>query len=354
MKCKQCGFELENHVLFCKNCGAKVERQFRYCRECGSELSSNINFCPNCGAKVQYRTSEEKENNSFAPASYSKTNRRLNKYDIGSSHKKRISVDPVVFVLFILALTVALVFAIKNKKDSVTAAVTASVPLNTIQESEHSISKGTEYSFMSDEWNVYIAVAVSDTMIKVENWDKPIAFSKNFRKGKDIRSYQINDDSVEFGWFDDEHTAFTIIFSDKNNSKVKKPLHRFFTINTNNSNSNKGTNYDNRIACYTYMNDEWHMYRAIPLSDNLIKIECWRKNVSFGKYSYGWDWCLIDVTNNTTDFHWTDEEHTSFTMTSHDPQNSSYWKNDSFAVFDIENPNYKYSNVYNFLNGMER
>ena len=34
------------------------------------------------------------------------------------------------------------------------------------------IEPGTEYAYMADAWNVYIAKVVSDNVIKVENWNK--------------------------------------------------------------------------------------------------------------------------------------------------------------------------------------
>ena len=53
MKCKNCGAELAENVLFCRECGAKVAPQKRFCRECGAQLEDGVKFCFNCGAKVQ-------------------------------------------------------------------------------------------------------------------------------------------------------------------------------------------------------------------------------------------------------------------------------------------------------------
>ena len=52
MKCKKCGAELANGVLFCRECGTKVESEKKFCHECGTELTDGVKFCPNCGAKV--------------------------------------------------------------------------------------------------------------------------------------------------------------------------------------------------------------------------------------------------------------------------------------------------------------
>ena len=42
----------------------------------------------------------------------------------------------------------------------------------------YKIEKGTEYAYMSDEWNVYIAYAVSDSIIKIQQWDKTLSSTK--------------------------------------------------------------------------------------------------------------------------------------------------------------------------------
>ena len=72
--------------------------------------------------------------------------------------------------------------------------------------------------------------------------------------------------------------------------------------------------------------------------------------MSFGDYGFGWTWCIIDTNNNDQGFQWTDDEHTSFTLTTHDPQNSYYWKTDTFVVFELENPGYSYESVFDFMN----
>lgn len=49
MKCKNCGAQLMEGVVFCCECGAKVEKQKRICKKCGFELEDGIKFCTNCG-----------------------------------------------------------------------------------------------------------------------------------------------------------------------------------------------------------------------------------------------------------------------------------------------------------------
>ena len=44
MKCKKCGAELANGVLFCRECGTKVESEKKFCHECGTELTDGVKF----------------------------------------------------------------------------------------------------------------------------------------------------------------------------------------------------------------------------------------------------------------------------------------------------------------------
>ncbi|MCF0111959.1 MAG: zinc ribbon domain-containing protein [Erysipelotrichaceae bacterium] len=52
MKCRKCGAELTEGVLFCWKCGTKAEMQKRFCHECGTELVPGAKFCVKCGASV--------------------------------------------------------------------------------------------------------------------------------------------------------------------------------------------------------------------------------------------------------------------------------------------------------------
>lgn len=63
MKCRYCGADLDDGVLFCGECGAMVNPQKRFCRECGKEVPSNACFCSYCGADLTATpTPEELEN----------------------------------------------------------------------------------------------------------------------------------------------------------------------------------------------------------------------------------------------------------------------------------------------------
>ena len=354
MKCHQCGADLQDNALFCRECGAKQEkREVRFCRECGGAIAPGVKFCKTCGAKILQQPSIEKESVSSAKihestASASKENSSTTKKGKATKTKKK---NPYVLTIIIVVLVVVIAFiCLQNKKkaeETVDAEVTR---LSVINESEHSIEKGKQYAYMSDEWNVYVAVAISNSIVKIEHWDKTLSSSFSVGYKEDLGTYQINDPSTGFGWLDEEHTTFVLSFQDKDNSRVRKEAARVFTLCINESHKNKGTAYDKRIRCFTYGCDDWHKYRAIPLNDHLIKIECWYRSLSLGNYGFGWTWCVIDTNNNDQGFEWTDDEYTSFTLTTHDPQNSYYWKTDTFVVFELENPSYSYDSVYGFMN----
>ena len=216
-----------------------------------------------------------------------------------------------------------------------------------------SITKGTEYAYMTDEWNVYIATAISADIIKVENWNKTMSNSKSVSHEYDVGTFKISDSENGFAWVDDEHTAFVLSFKDKNNSKFKKGGTATFTINISDSDKNKGSNYSDKIACYSYQNDDWHLYRAIPLTETLIKIETWYRGSSVGTFLFGYDLRLIDTTSGDTDFEWTDNEHTSFSITMRDEENKYEWKKETFVVFILEDEDYTYFDVKSYLGKWE-
>lgn len=218
---------------------------------------------------------------------------------------------------------------------------------------ELSITKGMEYAYMTDEWNVYIATAISDDIIKIANWNKTSTLSKSVSHEYDVGTFKISDSNNEFAWVDDEHTAFVITFKDKKNSDFKKGGTATFTINISDDDKNKGSNYSEKIACFSYENDDWHMYRAIPMTETLIKIECWYRGSSLDKFMFGYDVCLIDTTRGDTDFEWTDDEHTSFSITMKDKKNNWYWKKDIFVLYILENKDYTHFDVKSYLGTRE-
>ena len=122
---------------------------------------------------------------------------------------------------------------------------------------------------------------------------------------------------------------------DKNDWDFIKKQTVVFSILGTDSNINKGSNYKEGKVCYLYQNDDWHLYKAVLLTDSLIKIECWYRSMAVGIFNYGYDVGVIDIASNEMDFEWTDDEQTAFTLTMKDKKNSNL-KKDTFIVFSLE------------------
>ena len=380
------------------------------CPKCGAEIPNDSKFCAFCGSGVEMPSKQmeqpaeelEKDQKEEATAGLAEETAKMSKYNpVGKETKGRIphipSIEPerasqkqaetlktkideikreavlrwrtlstfgkiatAAIAAFLLLFMLALMMGIGGSKGGssskpsggkVLTANTTFDEITPVVSATATIEPSTEYAFMTDAWNVYIAKAVSSNVIKVESWHKSSQSDKKMKLRGDLGSFKIDDEANGFSWVDDEHTAFTLIIQDKNNSEVKKPTAVVFTINTSDSDTDKGTDYDKKIACYEYVNDDWHTYRAIALSDHLVKIECWYRTSSgfWESHRFGWDVGVIDTDNTNTDFEWGDEQHRAFTITMIDPANGSYWKEEKLTSFILENEGYKYSTVLSFL-----
>lgn len=222
-----------------------------------------------------------------------------------------------------------------------------------VVETNYTIPKGSEYAFMSGEYDVYIATAVTESIVKIEHWEKNLLISKNMSFESSVGTFRINDPENGFSWVDDAHTAFSFNFQVKNINVANLLSSRVFTINISKEDTFKGTNYNEDIDCYLYRCDDWHIYRAIPLTSHLIKFECWSRALAVGSFNYGWDWCVIDPDNNDIGFEWTDDEHTSFMIVAQDEQNETYWSSTRHVLFELENPDAQYLSVLDYLNDVK-
>lgn len=393
MKCQNCGANLEEGVLFCRECGSRVRIPKRFCRECGAQLPEGVKFCHECGARVidfdvdfnkesdrqnrsehsSYSQNSSKAKNTGGTAYYSNIGQQMKrKLDQSfANNNKKLQNKNILFLLAAIALLLIIALApgrsnssgktekttSPQKAERSTSLTTNSV-FDTItpkSSDSASLEAGKEYAYMVDAWNVYIARAVTDNVIKVESWHKTSQPDKSLKYRADLGSFRIRDEENGFSWIDDAHTAFTLVIQDKNNSEVKKPTLVIFTINISDSDKYKGTDYDDSIACYTYVNDRWHTYRAIPLTDSLIKIECWYRTSAgtFDKHCFGWDVGIIDTEKTETDFEWGGAEYDAFTITMRDPSNDYYWKKARLTSFVLENEKYKYATVKDYLDGIK-
>ena len=382
MKCPKCGAEIPNDSKFCAFCGSSVEMPPTQTEPPAEEMKGNQKEESTKGMadgpiKMPKNDPVEKEAKkriphipSIEPENASQKQAETPKTKIDEIKREAVlrwrtlstfgKIATVAIAAFLLLFMLALMMGIGGSKGGssskpsggkVLTANTTFDEITPVVSATATIEPSTEYAFMTDAWNVYIAKAVSSNVIKVESWHKSSQSDKKMKLRGDLGSFKIDDEANGFSWVDDEHTAFTLIIQDKNNSEVKKPTAVVFTINTSDSDTDKGTDYDKKIACYEYVNDDWHTYRAIALSDHLVKIECcYRTSSGFWEsHRFGWDVGVIDTDNTNTDFEWGDEQHSAFTITMIDPANGSYWKEEKLTSFILENEGYKYSTVLSFL-----
>lgn len=353
MKCSNCGAELSENSKFCPYCGQKMVAATRYYDD-NIDVSGDIDFfdddedfydddydIPSSSHAETSRKTRTKAN-----TRRSSTNKRTRRTTAKRKQNKPLIkwLILVVVVLFIMGCVSAVRSTTSQQDAEALQAKWAALP-----RVETSITKGTEYAYMTDEWNVYIATAIADDIITIENWNKSLSSDKTVEFEYDLGTFKINDAENDFAWVDDERTSFVITFADKNNSKFRKGRTAVFTINISDSDTNKGSDYAEDIACYSYQNDDWHLYRAIPLTESLIKIETWYRGSSTDQFLFGYDMDLIDTTSGDTDFEWTDDDHTSFLITTKDNDNDHYWKKESSVLFTLENENYAFTDVKSYL-----
>lgn len=74
----------------------------------------------------------------------------------------------------------------------------------------------TEYSYLFNDFNLYKAYQISDTVIKVENWNRVNSEEDPFVHSYDVCIINPEDESTDFAWTDDEHVAFTVTLEDEN------------------------------------------------------------------------------------------------------------------------------------------
>lgn len=197
------------------------------------------------------------------------------------------------------------------------------------------IKKDTMYSYGKDEYSLYVATAVTDEIIKIEKWGKTMSSSKEVSYDYDVGTYKINDSENEFQWLNKEQLAFSLKLTDEKDSIFKKSKTVVFTISNSDSDTNKGSYIKKNVPSYSYGYDDWNQYKATLLNDDIIKIECWYRPMSMGGYHYSYDVCLIDCRDENSDFNWTDDKKTSFTVTLIDSENRGL-KKGRFVTFDQE------------------
>lgn len=218
------------------------------------------------------------------------------------------------------------------------------------QTSNFGLEFGKEYGFMPDPdgYNVYLAKAFSTDTIKIERWSKSSNRTSKMEFEKEIGTYRINDENSSFKWIDVEKTSFVFNFDDPDVRATNNRQPGIFTININSNDENKCSNYYEEISCYSFRNDDKHKYRAIPLSETYIKIECWATDYYDETLRYAYDYRLLNISSNDTDFKWNNNK-TGFTLTCFDFSNKSHWSKEKLVSFELEKTACKYNTVLEYL-----
>lgn len=372
MICQKCGAELKAGVKYCRECGARVEEEpKKVCPKCGTDIRTGAKFCFQCGADLDLsdrvyaekaNTSQEGEYHTYTEPTDDPTSEEKSAFayyvdDILTQIKSAISQKTIKYyqpVILSIALVVMISSVIVGGYGFFTKKQQKTIS-NDSAEVYQTIRKGSVYSYKCDEFNLYIARAISDTVIKVERWERTSIFSRlKTAYEEDVGTYKINDKKNGFTWMDEDQTAFLLLIDDDDNSSLKEDTPLPFTIYLQDTDKNKGTSCDNRIARYYCKYDSTYMYRAIVLSDRLVKFEQWEKGLFSDEYSYIRDWWVIDLAQEKTDFRWVDDDHTAFTITTQDPDliYNDYlteWEEGKFISFELENSDYRYKSVKEYL-----
>lgn len=210
-----------------------------------------------------------------------------------------------------------------------------------VEEVQESKVAGGVYTYMNDKWDIYRASFLSDTTVKIENWGRYNAGPEGdpFEFDYDVKIIKIEDEANSFAWLDDSCTAFKITMIDEECSYWEEEKEVIFTIQNDDA-ITLGSGITDTNISYTYMNDKFNVYRAIPVSDTIIKVEKWYRGVAGEEavpFSLDYDFTVIDTMDAANDFKWSDEDHTSFTLNLWDEENS-YWEEEKEVPFTICNP----------------
>ena len=170
-----------------------------------------------------------------------------------------------------------------------------------------SVSNATLFSFTNDRWAQYRAYALSPSLVKIECWGRWNASTDDFEHYYDIGVIDTNDPSSDFVWTDDSHSAFFITMEDELNDNWKRDAEKIgFSIDPETISG---------AAQYTYLYDNWNLYKAYAISPNIIKIACWgRWNYNTDDFEHYYDVCTIKVDDPTNDFIWSDNAFTAFSV----------------------------------------
>ena len=92
----------------------------------------------------------------------------------------------------------------------------------------------TVLSYQHDKWDLYKAVQLSESTIKIENWGRVNAAVDGdpFKHEYDVCVISTTDTTTDFKWLDDSHSAFSITLYDEENSYWEEACVVTFVIST--------------------------------------------------------------------------------------------------------------------------
>lgn len=219
--------------------------------------------------------------------------------------------------------------------------------------------QGLTYAYLHDKWDLYRATAYGDNMIRIDCWSRAVANDENpFKPDHCIAVIKTDDGSTDFCWVDEAHTSFAVTINDMENSRFEDPTLVIFEIEEAGEypilESLSGSETITDVRTYTYLHDKWDLYRAAPIGDNLIKIECWSTAVANdAEYPMKLDHtvAVIRTDDGSTDFSWVDDSKSAFTVTINDDENSRF-EESALVLFGLGEGNYCYLAEYDLVSGV--
>lgn len=194
------------------------------------------------------------------------------------------------------------------------------------------------FTCLYDPWDLYKAVMISNQVIKIEKWHRWNLTVDEFTYKKDLCVYNTVNDS-SFHWLDDNHFAFSVVLQDDDNRNLEPNSVACFSAELDDLSHH---------SIYSYMFNAFHLYKAIQLSESIVKIEKWyRPNYITGVFTHDYD---MGVYNTKTDssFRWIDDDHSAFTIVLQDDDNS-FLEPNSIVGFALETGDLADHVTYSFL-----
>ena len=203
---------------------------------------------------------------------------------------------------------------------------------------------GDIYTYMANEWNLYTATMISESTVKVTLWNRTASSKSKMEHERDLGIYDFEDSDSEVSWIDDEKTAFSLDIDLKPEHEyydtteelidIKAYMRRaVFLKNTINHGRLNISFYNKDTECYRFKADSYYVYRAIPLSNGLIKIEKWKNASDYFAEEYYYDLTTVNPDSDELSFEWIDSDKASFTIKTHDPENKE-WLEDKKVLFE--------------------